>query len=224
MQTECVSVSVFEESSMPATVSTEVASIGGESQTVSSQSQPSQASIPEEEISIWIEFVQDVAFGTKTLKLDSGEKIIIPAVTRTVIPSRIISQYLEHCKVQEFKPASDRSLYRMIGVCSASMQKSLHGLVNTTAEGAEAFAQALSMLDGLADQEIDVTATQKRLKDGKRYLKNDSKAHIGRGEQRSDHCTVHTLSDDNAWEFKGECDHQQSYSLRYTLARILDVS
>ena len=32
------------------------------------------------------EFVQDVAFGTKTLKLDSGEKIIIPAVIRTVIP------------------------------------------------------------------------------------------------------------------------------------------
>ena len=29
------------------------------------------------------EFVQDVAFGTKKLKLDSGEKIIIPAVIRT---------------------------------------------------------------------------------------------------------------------------------------------
>ena len=57
------------------------------------------------------EFVQDVAFGTKTLKLDSGEKIIIPAVIRTVIPSRIISQYLEHCKVQEFEPASERSPY-----------------------------------------------------------------------------------------------------------------
>ena len=103
------------------------------------------------------------------------------------------------------------ALLTTIEVCSASMQKSLHGLVNTTAEGAEAFAQALSMLDGLADQGIDVTATQKQLKDGKRYLKNDFKAHIGRGEQCSDHCTVHALSDDNAWEFKGECDHQHSY-------------
>ena len=44
------------------------------------------------------EFVQDVAFGTKTLKLDSGEKIIIPAVIRIVIPSRIIRQYLDYCK------------------------------------------------------------------------------------------------------------------------------
>ena len=42
------------------------------------------------------EFVQDVAFGTKTLKLDSGEKIITPAVIRTVIPSRIIRQYLDY--------------------------------------------------------------------------------------------------------------------------------
>ena len=29
------------------------------------------------------ELLQDVAFGTKTLKLDSGERVIIPAVVRT---------------------------------------------------------------------------------------------------------------------------------------------
>lgn len=157
------------------------------------------------------EFVQDVAFGTKTLKLDSGEKIIIPAVIRTVIPSRIIRQYLDYCKEQEFEPAGERSLYRMIEVCSASMQRSLQGLDNTTAEGAEAFDQAFSMLEGLADNGINVSATQKLLKDGKRYLKNDFKTHIGRGEQCSDHCTVHALSDNNAGEFRGECDHQHSY-------------
>ena len=157
------------------------------------------------------EFVQDVAFGTKTLKLDSGEKIIIPAIIRTVIPSRIIKQYLDYCKEEEFEPASERSLYRMIEVCSASMQKSLQGLDNTTAEGVEAFDQAISMLEGLADQGINVTATQKLLKDGKRYLKSDFKTHIGRGEQCSDHCTVYALSDTNAGEFRGECDHQHSY-------------
>ena len=44
------------------------------------------------------DLLQDVAFGTKTLKLDSGERIIIPAVIRTLIPSRIISQYTSYCK------------------------------------------------------------------------------------------------------------------------------
>ena len=157
------------------------------------------------------EFVQDVAFGTKTLKLDSGEKIVIPAVIRTVIPSRIIRQYLDYCKEQEFEPASQRSLYRMIEVCSASMQKSLQGLDNTTAEGTEAFDQLFSMLEALADQGINVTATQKFLKDAKRYLKNDFKTHIGRREHCSDHCTVHALSDSSAWEFRGECDHEHCY-------------
>ena len=89
------------------------------------------------------------SFGTKTLKLDSRESIIIPAVIRTVIPSRIIRQDLDYCKEQEFEPPSERSLHRMIEVCSASMQRSLQDLDNTAAEGTEAFDQISSMLEGL---------------------------------------------------------------------------
>ncbi|XP_073242488.1 acetylcholinesterase-like [Porites lutea] len=38
-------------------------------------------------------FLQDVAYGTRKLKLDSGGHAVIPAVIRTLIPSRIIAQY-----------------------------------------------------------------------------------------------------------------------------------
>jgi len=103
----------------------------------------------------------------------------------------------------------------MIEVCSASMQKSLQGLDNTIAEGTEAFDQVFLMLEGLADQGIRVTATQKLLKDGKRYLKNDFKTHIGQGEHCGDHCTVHALSDSSAWEFRSECDHQHCYECEH---------
>lgn len=158
------------------------------------------------------EFVQDMAFGTKTMKLDSGEQIIIPAVIRTVIPSRIISQYLEYCEDEEFEPASKRSLYRMIEVCSASMQRSLQGLDNTTAEGSEAFDDLLSLLDKLACHGIsNATTLQKRLKDGKRYLKTDFKTHVGRNEQCSDHCSVHALSDDKSKEFRKKCKHKHTH-------------
>ena len=150
-------------------------------------------------------------FGTTTIKLDSGEKIIIPAVIKTVIPSYIIRQYLDYCQEQEFQPASQRSLHRMIEVCSASMQRFLQGLDSTTAQGAEAFNQVLSMLERLVDQGINVIATQKVHKDGKRYLKNDFKTHIGRSEHCGDHCTVHALSDSSAEEFRGECNHQHCY-------------
>ena len=153
------------------------------------------------------EFVQDVAFGTKTLKLDSGERIIIPAVIRTVIPSRIIRQYMSYCKEQDFEPASERSLYRMIEVCSASMQKSLHGLDNVTAEGAEAFDKVLSILEKISENGIDVTSTQKLFKDGKRYLKTDYKTHVGRNEHCSDHCSVHALNDKDNKEFSKKCKH-----------------
>ena len=36
-------------------------------------------------------FFQDVAYGTQKLKLDSGEHPVIPAVIRTLLPSRIIA-------------------------------------------------------------------------------------------------------------------------------------
>ena len=65
-------------------------------------------------------FVDYIAFGTKVLRLDTGKSIIIPAVVRTMIPSRTIEQYSVNCKQQDFEPAGERSLFRMIEVCGAS--------------------------------------------------------------------------------------------------------
>ena len=73
----------------------------------------------------WPDLLQDVAFGTKNLKLDSGENIIILAVIRTLIPSHVIKQYAAYYKQQSFEAASDHSLFRILDVCSASKQKSL---------------------------------------------------------------------------------------------------
>ena len=52
-------VTVCEESATPVTVCAEVASTCEKSETVSSQSYSSQASIPEEEISIWIDEMEE---------------------------------------------------------------------------------------------------------------------------------------------------------------------
>ena len=153
------------------------------------------------------ELLQDVPFGTKTLKLDSGEKIIIPAVIRTLIPSRIIQHYRSYCTQQEFEPASERSMYRMLQVCSASMQKSLQGLDNVTADGTEASDSLVSIVETLSKNRVEgqewrETVLQE-LKDSKRYLKTDFKIHVGRDE----HCTVYTLSDPNTVNFREVCHH-----------------
>ena len=99
------------------------------------------------------EMIHDVAFGTKTLKLDSGEHIVIPAVVRTVIPSRIIEQYTAYCAQQDFEPAGQRSLYRMIKVCAASMQTCLQGLDNITTEGTEAIDNIHAVVKSLAEND-----------------------------------------------------------------------
>ena len=101
------------------------------------------------------ELLQDVAFGTKTLKLDSGDSIVIPAVVRTLIPSRIIEQYVQYCKQEQFEPTSERSLYRILEVCSASMQKSLAGLDNVTAEGTEAIDNLIKIIETLVENGAD---------------------------------------------------------------------
>jgi len=52
-------ISVCKESTMPATVCAEVSSTGEGSETVSLQSHSSQASIPEEEISTWVDEMEE---------------------------------------------------------------------------------------------------------------------------------------------------------------------
>ncbi|PFX18173.1 hypothetical protein AWC38_SpisGene17466 [Stylophora pistillata] len=47
-------------------------------------------------------FVQDVAYVTKTLKLLNGEKMEIPNVVRTVIASRIVDLYQQYCQETGF--------------------------------------------------------------------------------------------------------------------------
>ncbi|KAK3709896.1 hypothetical protein QZH41_007508 [Actinostola sp. cb2023] len=117
----------------------------------------------------------------------------------------------------------------MIEVCSASMQKSLQGLDNTTTEGSEAFDQVTSVLDALEVQGVDITTLKMQLKSGKRYLKTDFKTHVGRVEQCSDHCNVHALTDNTAREFTGECNHQHNYecerceSLEMALKKIAEI-
>ena len=70
-------------------------------------------------------YLQDVAFGTKKLRLETSEEIVTSTVVRTVIPSRIIRQYQKCCKTSGFKPASERTLFRILrGVRSLPTEES----------------------------------------------------------------------------------------------------
>ena len=160
-------------------------------------------------------FIQDVAYGTKELKLDSGEKITIPNVIRTILPSRIIQQYISYCQETEFKPASERKLYRIIDVCAASKQKSLQGLDYFLTEGAQAFEsleRAIIVLEESGACSMWGKEAKTTLKEAKRYLKTDFKSHVGPEERCVDHCTAFSLSDPHNDIFAQHCDHTHDMS------------
>ena len=173
------------------------------------------------------EMMQDVAFGTKVLKLDSGGTIIIPAVVRTMIPSRIIEQYQSYCVQQNFEPSGKRSLFRMIEVCAASVQKSLQGLDNTTAEGTEAIGNLADIVSTLSNHGLEegwVKFAQQRIKEVKRYLKTEFKCHVGREESCTDHCVTYALNDPGNQQFQSRCQHVHDVqcSTCMSLEKIMD--
>ena len=153
---------------------------------------------------------QDVAYGTKELKRDSGEKITIRNVIKTMVSSRIIKQYLSFCQETEFEPASERSLYRIIEVCSASKQKSIQGLDCFSTEGAQVFATLQNVANTLEEggaysnwgKEVSKTLTET-----KRYLKTDYKCHVRPDERCVDHCSSFSLSDPQKAAFSQQCHH-----------------
>jgi len=122
----------------------------------------------------------------KKLKLDSGDKITIPNVIRTMVPSRAIKQYISYCQETDFKPASERTLYRIINVCAASKEKSLQGLDYFLMEGAQVF-ESLEHV-AIVLKEGGVTSIWGKevktiLKEAKRYLKSDFNSHVGPEER-----------------------------------------
>ncbi|KAI8493398.1 hypothetical protein Bbelb_287950 [Branchiostoma belcheri] len=154
--------------------------------------------------------LQDVAYGTKTMKLDSGEVITIPAAIRTIIPSRIIQQYQQYCSSSRFEPLRERTLFKIMEVCAARQQKSLQGLDYISTEGAEAFDALGSVVDTLVQSGAPAgwaDSAKQNLKAGKRYLKTDFKTHIKIGDRCGDHCITYALSEKGNHSFAANCNH-----------------
>ena len=61
-------------------------------------------------------FLQDVAYGTRTLKLESGQSLEIPNLVRTVISSHLVPMYLNFCVESNFEPLGRSTLFNIIKV------------------------------------------------------------------------------------------------------------
>ncbi|KAK3752532.1 hypothetical protein QZH41_016311, partial [Actinostola sp. cb2023] len=159
-------------------------------------------------------FYQDVSFGSKLLKLDSGETIEMPNVIRTVTRSTMISQYVQFCQEEHLEPLSRSTLFKILEVRKASQRKSLQGLDNTAADGSAGFNTVESIVDDLEKGGLNIqwcAEVKGRLKDAKRYLKTDYRVHC-KPEVAAcpDHCRKFALSDERDPDFLESCSHQHS--------------
>ena len=66
-------------------------------------------------------FLQDVAYGTKTLRLSDGETIEIPNVVRTVVASRLTHLYQSYCSESGFEPMGRSTLLNILKVTRTNM-------------------------------------------------------------------------------------------------------
>jgi hypothetical protein len=62
------------------------------------------------------EFLQDVAYGTRNIRLSHGERIEVPNAVCTVIASRLVELYLAYCEETSFDPIKRSSLFSILQV------------------------------------------------------------------------------------------------------------
>ena len=77
-------------------------------------------------------FLQDVAYGKKTLKLSDGETIEIPNIVRTVVASRLNRLYQSYCTESGFEPMGRSTLLNILKVREKSMSSLPPGHVYVT--------------------------------------------------------------------------------------------
>ena len=157
-------------------------------------------------------FYQDVAYGTREIKLETGEKLAMPNVVRTVTQTTMINQYLQYCDEERFSLLSTRTLYKILEVREASQRRSLQGWDNIATDGADGFDTLEKIVDELKSLGADskwCAQSKTALKACKRYLKTEYPINCRDGQPSTcpDHCRNFALSDNSDDAFKVECNH-----------------
>ncbi|XP_061189168.1 uncharacterized protein LOC133197244 [Saccostrea echinata] len=170
-------------------------------------------------------FMQLVSYGTRDLKLDSGESITIPEVVRTANHSKMIELYMSYCKETDFQPLVKATLFKILNVCSATKRTNLHGLDNIAAEGVEGFDTLKQITSQLLQKNHLTTEEheqlQKTMTSAKLYLKTDYKLHLERESHCADHCLQWLLSDPMNASFQNPCNH--IHSLKCDRCQLLQI-
>ena len=153
-----------------------------------------------------------MAYGTRKLKLDSGQTLTMPNIIRNVIRSTLIQQYFKHCE-EGVEPLSRATLFRVLEVREATERKSLQGTDNIAAEGSNAFEKLRKIvieMEGLGVTKSWVENTLGKLNNAILFLRTDYSVHCKEESPCPDHYTNFALSDSKLTCFQKSCNHEHN--------------
>jgi hypothetical protein len=138
--------------------------------------------------------LQDVAYGTSTLKYENGENQTVPHAIIVARFKHIIAYDFQFCSNESFQPLSESSLYKILRELNPSQRKSLAGLDDTTAEGLNGFKTLENIVSNFLGHKRHFLD---RLEHAKRYLKIVHPQNCQDHSECPTHCISLALSDPN---------------------------
>ena len=174
--------------------------------------------------------LQDVAYGTTTLKYDSGDKQSVSHAVLTALKSHVIQDYFAYCSDVGCEPLSHTTLWNKLSTINPSQRRALGGLDNTTANGLQGIDNLTKLLK---DEHLNFEETgllSDKLEAGKCYIKrwHIYKMHCSDQSECAMHCCTFALSNPLDTGLQQTCDHQHTMScpdcdnILATLDKILD--
>lgn len=152
--------------------------------------------------------LQDVAYGTTTLKYDSGDKQTVAHSVLTALKNHVVYAYMKYCDDVSFAHLSRSTLLKIISAIKPSQRRALGGLDNTTANGLEAVDGLITVIKDDRNDFQNVKLLCDKLQSGKRYIKVGFKVHCVESPCAT-HCCTFALSDADE-DLRRECDHEHA--------------
>ena len=141
--------------------------------------------VKDDNIAHFMEFITspaimtDSPFGESTFKLSSGKIIKASKIILNSVRSRTVDLYMKYCEETEYQNIlSERTYMRILETVEPKIRKSMKGLDNYAAEGAQAFDDlkaCVSQIGQIGKGAQWVESTRRVLNDGKTYLKMEYK-------------------------------------------------
>ncbi|CAF1621820.1 unnamed protein product, partial [Didymodactylos carnosus] len=153
--------------------------------------------------------------GLTTLRMDNGEKCVIPKQILQSQKIHAILEYKNRCEEDDFEPFGIRKLYDILNSINPSEQKVLSGLDEFVTEGVEAWdtlSGRIRIVHKFAIPQNERKCLQKQIQVAEMYQKSRYAGHCSLTSDCVTHCITFGLSDPSSPDFETKCQYSHTTS------------